>query len=67
MKTQLELFKEKVSDRTKEPRVGDFVMVKGMTLHIDAIEHEPGHALASDKHGREYIVPTSMIDAVIPQ
>ena len=67
MITQLELFKEKVSDRTKEPRIGDFVMVKGMTLHVDSVTHEPGHALTSDKHGREYIVPTSMIDAVLPQ
>jgi len=67
MKTQLELFKEKVSERTREPRIGDFVMVKGMTLHVDSVTQEPGHALASDKHGREYIVPTSMIDAICPQ
>ena len=50
-----------------KPRAGDFITSRGITMHVDAIEHEPGHALASDKHGREYIVPTSMIDAVLPQ
>ena len=67
MKTQLTLFKETISERIREPRAGDFIIIKGMTLHVDALEHEPGHVLASDKQGREYIVPTSMIDAICPQ
>ena len=66
MKTQLTLFKEATSKRIREPRPGDFIMVKGMTLHVDALEHEPGCLLTSDKQGREYIVPTPMVDAICP-
>jgi hypothetical protein len=66
MTTQMTLFKETISKRIREPRPGDFIMVKGMTLHVDALEHEPGYLLTSDKQGREYIVPTSMIDAICP-
>ena len=67
MKTQLTLFKETISERIREPRAGDFITSRGITMHVDAIEHEPGHVLASDKQGREYIVPISMIDAICPK
>jgi len=36
-----------------------------MTLHVDNPDHE-GDVLASDKKGREFIIPHGMIDAVSP-
>jgi hypothetical protein len=46
-------------------KLGDFIIVKGMTLHVDNPDHE-GDVLASDKKGREFIIPHGMIDAVSP-